>query len=655
MTTLCFLWHMHQPFYKDLWTGEYKLPWTRLHALKDYTGMVQILEEFPRIHQTFNLVPSMVSQIEEYALGTASDPFLDCALARAEDLSEAQRNFILKYFFQANVPRLIRRYPRYAELLEKNERKERFTTQDIRDLQIWNQLVWFDEDVLAHDTELTALIGKGRDFSLEDQAVMARKQMEALQRVFPVYREFAKQGQIEISTTPFYHPILPLICDSDIGAVPHSGLPLPPRFLYPDDARVQLQRARAYIAEKFGVTPVGLWPSEGSVSDEALAIAAECGFTWAASDNGVLGRTLNREPGVDVTYRAYVWQQSGHTMRMIFRDHYLSDLIGFEYSRMNASDAAAHFLDRIRQNAAGRDALVPIVLDGENAWEWYEQNGRPFLRELYRRISEDTQMEALTVSEALAKFTPEPLQGIFPGSWINANFDIWIGAEEDNRAWELLLDARKVYDATPGAPDASRKLAYEELLIAEGSDWNWWYGPEHGSDNREEFDQLYRDHLANVYRALDLVPPEALIHSLLRTQQEGEQREDPVNPIRPVIDGNVTSYFEWMGAGRYRPDPRSGSMHGGFVVAREMFYGCDDGNLYIRLDGAATANLSVEFDTGVAESRIAAGRIVEIEVPRKGNRFRIHAAHNGLPAASLPADGWIQIHDVAALVSKTPN
>jgi len=355
MTTLCFLWHMHQPFYKDLWTGEYKLPWTRFHALKDYAGMVQILEEFPEIHQTFNLVPSMVYQIEEYAEGTASDPFLDCALARAEDLSEAQRNFVLKYFFQANVPRLIHRHGRYRELLEKKERNERFTDQDFRDLQIWSQLVWFDEDVLSRDMELVELVRKGRGFSLEDQALMARQQRAALQRVLPVYREFAARGQIEISTTPFYHPILPLVCDSDIAAVPHPGVPLPPRFRYPHDARVQLDRARTYIFDKLGVAPAGLWPSEGSVSDEALALAASCGFTWAASDNGVLARTLNRDGGADVTYKAYVWQQEGHSMRMIFRDHYLSDLIGFEYSRMNAVDAAGHFLERIRHNADGRE------------------------------------------------------------------------------------------------------------------------------------------------------------------------------------------------------------------------------------------------------------------------------------------------------------
>ena len=653
MTTVCFLWHMHQPFYKDLWSGEYKLPWTRLHALKDYAGMVEILAEFPAIHQTFNLVPSMVAQIEEYASGTASDPFLDCAVARAEDLSEGQRNFVLKYFFQVSTP-LLDRHARYRELYEKHTRKEPFAARDLRDLQVLNQLVWFDEDLLARDEELIELVRKGRDFSPGDQAVMARKQQESLARVLPVYREFSARGQIEVSTTPFYHPILPLICDSDIGAVPHAGLPLPARFQYPQDAREQLDRARAFMREKLGVAPVGMWPSEGSVSDHALALACEAGFTWAASDNGVLGRTLNREPGVDVTNRPYVWRQGGREMRMIFRDHYLSDLIGFVYQRMSPRDAAEHFLDRIRQNAAERETLVPIILDGENAWEWYDANGRPFLRELYRRIADDPDMQALTVSEALARFHLEPLQGIFPGSWINANFDIWIGAEEDNQAWELLLAARRAYDETPDVAASARQLAYEELLIAEGSDWNWWYGPEHGSDNRPEFDQLYRDHLANVYRALGLVAPEALAHSLLRSEQAGEIHETPQNPIRVTLDGEVTSYFEWLGAGRYRPDPRSGAMHGGTPAAREMFYGCDGERVSIRLDGTSTgATIGVEFETGMVEPEIARGRITEMRAPLAGRRFRVHVSHNGLPTTTLPADGWIEIGECMALAKET--
>jgi alpha-amylase/alpha-mannosidase (GH57 family) len=636
---------MHQPFYKDLWTGQYKLPWTRLHALKDYPGMVRILAEFPKIHQTFNLVPSMVAQIAEYADGTASDPFFDCAVMPAESLTEAQRTFAWRYFFQANVDRIIRRYPRYGELYDR--RFERPSLQDLRDLQIFSQLAWMDEDVLAHDEELQGIIQKGRDYNLADQELMTRKQREALAGVLPAYREFAHVGQIEISTTPFYHPILPLVCDSDIAAISHPGVTLPQRFSYPGDARAQLQRARSYMWQMLGVTPDGLWPSEGSVSDEALALAAECGFTWAASDNGVLSRTLDQVAGVDLTYRAYVWNQNSKEIRLLFRDRYLSDLIGFEYSRMEPAQAAEHFLGKIRENTQDRDALVPIVLDGENAWEYFVANGRPFLRELYQRISDDPELEAVTVSEALAQVEPRRLDHVFPGSWINSNFDIWIGAQEDNQAWELLLAARRVYDEhSPHVSKAGQFLAYEELLIAEGSDWCWWYGPEHGSDNRPEFDQLYRDHLSNVYRALGLTPPEALSHPILE-DQTGEIREQPSNPLTVELDGEVTTAFEWMGAGRYRPDGRSGAMHGATPVAREMFYGLQrkvqGERLFVRLDGASAGQFGVEFESGAAPVRVVAGKIVEIEAPRDGDRFRVTVARDGLPPATLPAEGWIEL------------
>ncbi len=180
------------------------------------------------------------------------------------------------------------------------------------------------------------------------------------------------------------------------------------------------------------------------MSDEALSLAAEAGFEWAASDNGVLARTIHQDGGPDVTYRSYLWQQQGRELRMIFRDHFLSDQVGFVYSGMRAEDAAGQFLDRIRANTRpllerGADVLVPIILDGENAWEYYDRNGRPFLRELYRRISEASDLAALTVSEALALDPPRTLDHIHPGSWIDANFDVWIGAEEDNIAWEYLL------------------------------------------------------------------------------------------------------------------------------------------------------------------------------------------------------------------------
>jgi alpha-amylase/alpha-mannosidase (GH57 family) len=692
---------MHQPFYKDLASGEYKLPWTRLHALKDYYGMVAILREFPNVRQTFNLVPSMMVQVDEYARGEAHDPYLVLALKPAETLTAPEQIFLLQQFLQPHPLHMIQALPRYAGLYEARHSqsslemaRRRFSIQDFRDLQVISQLLWFDEEFRVTDPEVRDLFAKGRDYTLDDQRLVGRKQLEILGQVIPVYREMATTGRIEVSTTPYYHPILPLLCDSNIASVSHPGIPLPPAFRYPEDAHAQLEMARHYVEREFGVAPVGLWPSEGSVSDETFGIAAEVGYRWAASDSGVLANTLGRVIGVDAIYRPYRWEQNRGQLNVLFRDHFLSDLIGFVYSGMESGQAARDFLSRIRENcrgilAGGRDALVPIILDGENAWEYYEGNGRPFLRHLYRLISEDAQMSAVTVSEALTKIEPEPLSHVFPGSWINANFDVWIGAEEDNLAWSQLLRARETYQAAANVPADRRRLAYEELLIAEGSDWCWWYGPEHDSANRVEFDQLYRSHLANVYRFLNLSPPEELSRPILRVAVSA-LHEPPSGPIQPVIDGEVTSYFEWLGAGLYRVDERSGSMHGKKFLVREVYYGSDSRNLYLRVDfhrgseqtiaemearlsiaagdPAQSSQVTVRFDYGranVTELKLAAapesdtGAAVEFAFKSvlearlslaalgvRGSgpvRFQFSLWQRGLPMDAVPQQGWIEM------------
>src|SRR5579863_3323958 len=356
---LCFLWHMHQPFYKDLISGEYKLPWTRMHALKDYYGMVRVLDEFPAVHQTFNLVPSMMIQVEEYASGAAVDPFLQAALKPAENLTDDDRAFILRHSFYSDPQRMIYRYPLYGELYDAWQAQKHsgahvlFGVQEFRDLQMWSQLAWFDEEFQEQDPEVREWITRGRSFTLNDQRRMGEKQREIVGKVLPIYQKLAASGQIEISTTPYYHPILPLVCDSNIAAIAHPGVPLPPRFRYAQDARRQLALSREYCAQHFGVAPAGLWPSEGSVSDEVFHIAAELGFQWTATDSGVLDRTVSRAVPVDGLYRPYRWRQGDHSLGVIFRDHFMSDLIGFVYSKMDAVAAAQDFLRRVRENSAG--------------------------------------------------------------------------------------------------------------------------------------------------------------------------------------------------------------------------------------------------------------------------------------------------------------
>ncbi len=519
---LVVLWHMHQPQYRDPGSGRYVLPWTRLHALKDYWGMVEVLREFPNFHATFNVVPALGMQLEEYASGDFKEPWFSLAFKNADELTREDKAEIIARAFQVNQERLMSRWPRFVELFEWSrpaggaQALVSFTPRDWRDLQLLSQLAWMEESWFEKDDVVSRLATKGKDYTEKDKSALRKKQLEFLGLVLPVYREAAQRGQIEISTTPFYHPILPLICDSDIARVANPGTPLPRRaYRRPEDAREQLRRAREYHERVFGGKPAGLWPSEGSVSDQALMIAAEEGFQWFGTDEGVLGRTLNvgffRDgngipANADRLYKPWRVQLGGNSIAGLFRDHHLSDLVGFVYSRMEAKAAAADLHIRMRhlgESVHGDQPLtICLFLDGENAWEYYPGNGRAFLREFYGRVQGDQDFRALTATEAIASAGEIPTTaGIFPASWINANFDVWIGHAEDVAAWELLWDARESYARAfearkQGRADAPTETALREalesLLAAEGSDWCWWFGPEHSTANDAEFDALFR-------------------------------------------------------------------------------------------------------------------------------------------------------------------
>src|ERR1700726_2227667 len=603
------LWHQPQPFYKDLVTGEYRLPWTRLHALKDYYGMVKLLDEFPDVHQNFNLVPSLMAQIQDYADGTAEDPFLRVAAKPARDLSLDERRFALQYLFQANPQNLIGRYPRYRELWERfrehgdhPDRAERyFQAQDFTDLQVLSQIAWFDEFFLE-EKGVAALVAKGRHYSLEDQQFVIGRERELIGKVLPAHAETAKKGSIELSATPFVHPILPLVCDTSAGAVSSPGLPLPQhRYCHPEDALEQLTRGLDLHEKVFGLRPKGVWPSEGSVSEEVLAIAHSLGIQWMATDEGVLGRSTGsffardgngRLPGnlAEKLYNIHRYENGTTAMHMVFRDHTISDMIGFVYSGMHPADAARHLIGNIKEAAQpvlanGRDAVVSIILDGENAWEYYPKSGREFLRCFYDGLQHEPGVEAVTISEAIARHKDfGKMSSLVPGSWINANFNVWIGAPEDNRSWDYLYHARNFYAEAAGrATEAQRKLALEEILIAEGSDWNWWYGPEHHSANDRDFDELYRKHLSNVYQALGATPPDYLAQPI--TGVEVRPLFTPQTAyIHPHITGDKVRYFEWMGAAVYTSDHRAGAMHGKQFMLDAAYAGLDEEYAYGRLD-----------------------------------------------------------------------
>ena len=729
-TRLVLLWHMHQPFYKDMITGEYRLPWVRLHALKDYYGMVRLAGEFPGVHQNFNLVPSLITQIQDYVSGIAHDPFLALVSKPAGELTGAERRFALHYLFQANPVNMIGRYPRYRELWERfratADRPEGaepyFVTRDYADLQVLSQLAWFDEYFLT-DPEVAYLIRKQADYTREDQIAVIAKQREILAQVVPAYAEAAQRGSVELSTTPFYHPILPLLCDTNSGAESTPGLPLPTRrFRRPDDASHQVARAIELHERAFGSRPRGLWPSEGSVSEEVLALVHRQGIEWMATDEGVLGRSIgynfSRDAGgrlhgdsAQQLYNIHRFEKGDTRMDLIFRDHTLSDLVGFVYSGMPAADAAHHLLHTIRESARpvldrGRDAVISIILDGENAWEYYPRSGREFLRRFYDGLENDPSFESVTVSEAIARHRDSSfarLERLVPGSWINANFNVWIGAPEDNKAWDLLSETREYYDRNAGrVSEAQRKLAWEELLIAEGSDWNWWYGPEHHSANDRDFDELYRRHLSNVYTALEGVPPEELTVPIVSGVVRPSYHPQTAY-VRAIVDGSVSGYFEWMGAASYTSDQRTAAMHGKQFLLDAVYAGLDADSLSGRLDfhhlpeGAYQVVINIEVcrdakernsplesyrlvveaqgrhllqwslsnaderhllassadgDNGsTPQAEVAIGEIFEMRLPfdligaRQGARIRLRFTlwRDQLPADSLPVEGWMDL------------
>jgi alpha-amylase/alpha-mannosidase (GH57 family) len=641
-----FLWHMHQPFYKDLVTGEYRLPWVRMHALKDYYGMVKLLEEFPQVRQTFNLVPSLMVQIQDYVARSARDPFFDIAAKPAVDLTSEERQFALQYLFQANREHMIRRYPRYEELWQKaeaagDEAEKKFSAQDLTDLQVLSQLAWFDEFFLA-EPEVAALARKGKNFSLEDQNFVTSLQTRLMGRILPEYSKAAERGSIEISASPFYHPILPLLCDSNAGRLSSPGLPLPQeRFRHPEDAREQLQRALDLHEKVFGKRPRGVWPSEGSVSEEVLHIGHELGVEWMATDEGVLGRSTNSyfhrdgegrlaEEAARRLYRVYRYERAGRRMNLLFRDHVISDLIGFVYSGMDSKAAASHFVESIKNSTQalldkGEDATISVILDGENAWEHYPRSGREFLRRLYEAMPA-AGLELVTVSEAVARESqPGMLSSLVPGSWINANFNVWIGAPEDNRSWDHLHAARDFFaEQSAAAQPEQRQLAWEELLIAAGSDWNWWYGPEHHSANDRDFDDLYRQHLANVYRALGAAPPERLAQSIIRPFESQAQFVPQTSFIHPRIDGDDIRYFDWIGAAMLIADSRDSTMHGREFLLKALYAGIDESKFYGRLEfenlGTEKYRLTVQMEAWEEDALTSAARL-DLEVELEGKRL----------------------------------
>jgi alpha-amylase/alpha-mannosidase (GH57 family) len=593
---VCILWHQHQPYYRI--GDRFVMPWVWLHATKDYLEMAQHLERHPGVKATINLVPSLLKQIEEYLSGDVNDPVVDLMSKASSELSANEKEFMLDNFFLANPDTVIKRSPRYYELFERWQGGDRdFSEQDYRDLSIHYSLAWTGE-INRRSEPWKHLVAKDRGYTEEDRRELVAAQRIAVEQIFSLHRSLAASGQVELSTSPFYHPILPLVADTNVARESIRDISLPlHRFARTDDAELQLSRAIEHFQEVFGVTPKGLWPGEGSVSNAALRLIRKSGIEWTATDEGVLERSLGHHAAIQhpfvqnglAKFTPWKYDTGEDSITIFFRDHRISDNIGFTYQSWDARDAVADVLGHIKDirtkimevapDSLG-SACVSIILDGENCWEYYPNNGFEFLDALYSALESSSTIRTCTYSEATQSDEPYPsIQNVVAGSWINSNFRIWIGHPEDNAAWDALYAVREAFtiaeQRASQLPEVERahaqprlQSALEHILVAEGSDWCWWYGDDHHSSQRDLFDALFRQHLRAVYVLLGRPVPEDLLLPIIdrpdlaaryRRPSQEESRPGQV----PHIAGKLLN-DSWIGIPNCAPPKVFGAMHRSF-------------------------------------------------------------------------------------------
>lgn len=528
-------WHMHQPEYRDLGSGVYQLPWTYLHVIKDYVDMVAHLEAHPKAHAVVNFTPILLEQIDDYAQqikaclegrSSIKDPLLAALVQAVLPTEPEPRITLIKDCLRAHEERLIKRFPAYqrlaniADWLQDNTEAVKYIdNQYLVDLLVWHHLAWIGETVRRSDSHVRRLIDKETDFTLEDRWALLELIGEIHETVIGRYRALAEKGQIELSVTPYAHPIMPLLLDLNSA---HQAMPeaaLPSNEGYPgglERSRWHIQQGLNIFERYFGFRPKGCWPSEGGISEDTLRLLSEFGFQWTASGGGVLQNSL-KAVGLpadqsDCLYRPY--RLRGTSVNCFFRDDGLSDLIGFSYSKWHGDDAVANLIHHLKNIASCRSSpncVVSVILDGENAWEHYPENGYHFLQALYRELSIHPELELTTYSRVLAE-SPEvaELDRLVSGSWVHGTFSTWIGEQDKNRGWDMLVEAKVCFDQVMRGPrlaDRQRKQAQCQLAICEGSDWFWWFGDYNAPDSVSDFEILFRRNLTLLYEILGETPP----------------------------------------------------------------------------------------------------------------------------------------------------
>ncbi len=536
MADIAFLWHMHQPDYRDPVTGHFTAPWVLLHALKDYTDMAGHLERHPGVRCTVNFVPVLLDQIEDYCEqldnGQWRDGLLRClGWPDPDTLPEADRTWLLEAAFRCNALSMLEPFAPYRQLrdlrdfvrTQDRDNSNYLSGQYFSDLATWYVLAWTGETLRREHGIIEKLMAKGSSFDLADRQALLAELARVMKSLIPRYRALADRGQIELCCSPAHHPLAPLLLDFNVAREALPDCSLPEASGYPGGrSRVEahIKAAQDSHLRRFGQPPKGLWPAEGALSTAFLRQIAEAGFQWTASSQSVLMHSAGSEASTGVPWQAP--EGTPNDVTLFFRNDHLSDLIGFEYSKWHGRDATGHFMSEVTAlHQHNERLLIPIFLDGENAWEYYPYNAWYFFDDLYDALEKDDNLRSVTLSEACTTHRDrrDRLPRLVAGSWVYGTLSTWIGSPEKNRAWELLCEVKLHVDWVLGQDEerltaALRAKILHRLAVCESSDWFWWLGDYNPSESVSYFDRLFRKNIKVLYRLLDLPVPASLDHPL---------------------------------------------------------------------------------------------------------------------------------------------
>lgn len=593
---------MHQPDYRDS-NGIIQMPWVFLHAIKDYYDMPWMMARHETLKATFNITAPLIQQLKLYYNNPQeSDNFLALWLKNASLLEEEERTWVIKICKSSQFDTMVQPFERYAEL----HSQERFNNTELIDLEVLFILSWCGVYLRTNNEIVINLIKKQRNYSNEDKHLLLKELSNFVSGIFDYYANLHKDGIITISTTPLNHPILPLLMDMGNAVKANINTNIPKEYVkLEEDALLQVQRAQELFKETFGYDAVGFWPAEGAVDESSVKLLKSCGIKWIATDEEVLFKSLNSNHR-EALYSSYDY----NGMTIGFRDHNLSDLIGFNYRHQDSYSASKHFMSELEKiQHLNQDSTVFIILDGENAWEFFDNNGFDFFNALYSDLKYCTWCETVHMDDVVKQPSRE-LSYLAPGSWIHGSFNTWVGHSEKTRAWELIFTTKRDYEHHKVTLDETTKSKIvEHFLAAECSDWFWWYGDDHYTDFGVEFDELFRSHLINIYYLMAIPAPADFFVAIIKNRSSEKFWIKPQSDISPGINGMHDSFFEWIGCGVVDETKLFSTMDKQRGPVEKIHYGQDDNKLYFAFECNMTKSCSSDSMTIIIDPIEITGKI----------------------------------------------